>query len=114
MDVSTRHHVFVRLNAGSSQGNPVEPTLHVPQMSYTSTESASMKTATAGSDLVLGSNIANELRVNVSANDGSVAASRASFQDAQALPLASFGPALVPSERLSVILRVLTPCRRSE
>jgi hypothetical protein len=89
-NLSARHHVFARLNSGSSSGDALTRDDQLPRYSFTNTEATATRTMTMGFTSVLSSSMIHDVRANVSLHRGSLTASPAGYGHAQALSLADF------------------------
>jgi hypothetical protein len=105
-NLSSQHRLFARINRGTSSGDEMNPDLHLPRMSFTSTEATTTQTATAGLTSVLSASTTHDLKVNFSVNRGSVVATPAPYGNAQSLPLTPFAPAGASASDTWVFIRL--------
>jgi len=105
-NLTPQHHVFARINRGTSSGDEVNPDSHLPRLSFAHTEATTTKTATFGFTSVLSSAMMHDVRVNGSVNRGSVIASPADYGSAQALPLSLFAPSGASAPDTWVFMRL--------
>ncbi len=92
-NLSARHHLFARLNTGTSSGDALTPDGQLPNYSFTNTEATTTQTMTAAFTSVLSSSLLHDVRANISLHDGTLTTSPAAYGDADWLPLGGFvGP----------------------
>src|SRR5262249_10852664 len=94
VNASNRHRIFTRVNIGSSTGDALGGTLHLPDFSFQRIEATRTSTVTSGvtSSLSASGSVTNDVRVNDSVHRGTRDAKLASFAGAQPLPLAGLLP----------------------
>lgn len=101
-NLTDRHRLFTRINRGTSSGDELDLTQQ-RRPTFTHWEDAATTTATAGITSIF-SSATHDLRMNISAHEGALTASPASYGNAAALPLDLLVP---PDVRNNAWVRVV-------